>query len=105
MRNVFILFVFVFILSANIVFAEPSCLTKDGYFAAVSEKILDEAVDYSRQKDLKALRKLKEQNLLFSLKEGVEVYREDVTWDGKVEIRLPGQRQTLWTLMEAVDCE
>jgi len=100
-----ILVTIIMILMASTAVAGSKCVTNGGYPAAVSESLLDEAITYLTQGDTAALQRLLNTGYVVILKDGITVYRQDVTWSGKVEFRLPGHRQTFWTLTEAIDCE
>lgn len=80
--------------------------TKDGYFACVTEKSLDEAVNYSVRKDTRALAQMITSGECIILKGGIEVTIEDVKiFSGKVLVRPVGTRLQLWTVNEAITKE
>lgn len=85
--------------------ATRACITKDGYVMALSKSVLEKAITYVSQEDQAAFTKLFDQNQIFQLKAGVEVYVMDRTWDGMVKIRPAGQTATGWTVQEAIRCE
>ncbi len=79
------------------------CVTNGGYFAAVSEEVLDRVTTYQGQGDFKAIGKLMDAGLAFKLAAGKTVYA-DQSW-GKARIRVPGEVAELWTYREAVTCK
>ncbi|WP_040372888.1 hypothetical protein [Desulfovibrio oxyclinae] len=93
-----------FIFSAS-AFAGGPCYTKKGYVFAASEELFDKAMRMISQKDRAAFMKLAKTGLVGITRDGVKVFREDVTWDGMCEIRPAGETGTVWTNIEAVDCK
>jgi len=85
---------------------EKACTTKKGgYFAAVSEEIFDEAMDYAVKKDPVALQSLFDTGNVFTLKPGAKVYVKSLgMFSGKVKIRPVGSTVWFWTVIEAFDC-
>lgn len=79
------------------------CVTNGGFFAAVSEEVLDRVMTYQRQRDLAAIGKLMDAGLVITLATGKTVYAEH-SW-GKVKIRPPGETIELWTDGAAVTCK
>jgi len=93
-------------LLGTVLAAHAGCTTKGGYLAALTEDLLDKAVSYSVAGDIAALQTLMDAGLVFSLKSGVTVYIEDTKiFSGKVEIRPAGVTSTVWTVLEAVNCD
>lgn len=87
--------------------ASPSreCYTKEGYIAAISEKYLSDAVRYSIDKDYVAIQKLIDAGVIVQMKKGIRVHIVDThILSGKVEFRLPGETDVLWTVIEAISC-
>jgi len=108
MRHVAIvaaIFAFFIFIATSAVQARSLCVTKAGYPAALSKKLLKRAVRYAVEKDYVAFAKLLDTKMVFILKGGVRVYLEggDLL-GGIVKIRLPGSTVPIWTLVEAVDC-
>ncbi len=83
--------------------AQPNFITKDGYLIAVTEKLLDNAIQYLIQDDLVALRKLMDTGLVTFLKPGIQVHVTKVYWRGKAQIRLPGATVSLWVTIDAIE--
>lgn len=79
------------------------CVTEGGYFAAVTEDVLDRVTTYQRQGDRAAIKKLMDAGLVIPLAGGKTVYA-DTSW-GTAKIRLPGEVAELWTYREAVTCK
>lgn len=85
---------------------KADCVTKNGYFAAVSKEIFEQATNYLVRNDMVALGKLQDAGVVIMLKEGIPVYVEDSKFfSGIVEIRPAGFTQTLWTAIEAIECD
>jgi hypothetical protein len=81
------------------------CSTNDGYIAAISEKYLDDVIRYSIDKDYAAVEKLLKAGVIVQMKKGVKVYLVDThLLSGKVEFRIPGQTDVLWTVSEGIKC-
>jgi len=99
---IFMSFIFIATSAAQ---AQPNCITKAGYPAAISKKLLDQTIKYLAEGDYAALKKLLDTKMVFILKGGVRVYLEGTKFfSGEVKIRLPGSTVPIWTLIEAVDC-
>lgn len=97
---VIVLFIFI---SSTYVSAQNTKITKPGYLASVSEKLLDKAFEYAVAKDAAALQKLIDSKMVFVLKGGLRVYIVDIKmFSGKVKIRPAGQTVEVWTSIEAV---
>lgn len=96
---IYLILVAVFASAAS---AGTKCVTKDGYLFATTKEYLNQAVNYIISGDEEALAKLMAAGVVAVLKDGVVVYREDVTWTGIVAFRLPGGTQKFWTVMEAL---
>lgn len=79
------------------------CVTEGGFFAAISEDVLDQVMTFQRQRDLAAIGKLMDAGLVITLAEGKTVYAER-SW-GKARIRLPGEIAELWADSAAVTCK
>jgi len=77
-------------------------ITKGGYYASVSKKILERFIDFCVVKDYEAANKLVQAHLVFPLKSGLKVYVEDMTWTGLIKIRPQGSTVCVWTVVEAV---
>lgn len=105
MKKIILTIIIMILMTSTMAIAGPKCTTNGGYPATVSADLLEEAITYVSQGDKAALQQLLNTGYVIILKDGITVYRQDVTWGGKVEIRLPGHRQTFWTVMEAIDCE
>lgn len=83
--------------------AQDTRTTKPGYFASISEELLDKAIEYVVAKDNVALQKLMDTKMVFMLKGGLQVYIVDSKiFKGKVKIRPVGEMFEVWTLIEAV---
>lgn len=81
------------------------CYTKDGYVAAISEKYLDDMIKYSVDKDYEAINKLFAAGVIVTMKDGIRVHVvETHAFSGKVEFRLPGSTDVLWTITKALKC-
>ncbi len=81
------------------------CYTQEGYIAAISEQYLDDVVRYSVDNDYKAIQSLLAKGVVVQMKKGVKVYLVDAhIFSGKVEFRVPGQTQVLWTVTEGLRC-
>ena len=100
--------VIVFLLSyifVSIAIAQPNCITKGNYLAAISEELFEQATGYLVQKDYVALQKLFVSGWVIMLKPGVPIYIEDTKiFSGKIKIRPVGFTIGVWTHIEAVDC-
>ncbi len=89
-------------LTANTV---ADCYTKEGYIAATSEKYLDDVVRYSVDKDYVAIEKLLKAGVIVQMKKGIKVYLVKThLLSGKVEFRIPGYTEILWTVTEGIKC-
>ena len=101
--------VIMFLLScmlAGVAIAQPNCITKANYLAAISEELFEEATGYLAQRDFIALQKLLDSGWVVMLKAGIPVYIEDTKlFGGKVKIRPVGFTTGIWTHTEAVDCK
>ncbi len=75
--------------------AQPNFVTKDGYLFAVTERLLDSAIQYLIQNDLVALQKFMDTGLVAFLKPGIRIHVTKIYWRGKVQIRLPGSTVSL----------
>lgn len=83
--------------------AQTTYVTKSGYFAAVTEKDFDKAVEYVAQRDNEALGQLMKTKRVFPLKGNMEVYLEECgIFSGKVKIRPKGLNIEVWTFHEAI---
>ena len=101
MAMAIILMLFIGISSVH---AQEVRTVKAGYYASVSEAILDKAIDYATAKDYEALKKLIKANLIFTMREGLRVYVVDEKLlSGKVKIRPVGHTIELWTVRGALD--
>jgi hypothetical protein len=81
------------------------CYTQEGYIAAISEKYLDDVVRYSVDKDYIAIEKLLKKGVIVQMKKGIKVHLVNThLFSGKVEFRLPGQTDVLWTVSEGIKC-
>ena len=81
------------------------CYTQEGYIAAISEKYLDDVVRYSVDKDYAAIEKLLKAGVIVQMKKGIKVYLVKThLFSGKVEFRIPGQTDILWTVIEGIKC-
>lgn len=86
--------------------AQPNCVTKGNYLAAISEDLFEEATGYLAQKDYVALQKILLSGSVILLRPGVSVYVEDTKlFSGKIKIRPAGFTTSVWTNIEAVDCK
>ena len=91
-------------IGVSIAQAQEVRTVKAGYYASVSEAILDKAIDYATAKDYEALKKLIRANLIFTMKEGLKVYVVDEKFmSGKIKIRPVGHTVELWTVRGALD--
>ncbi|MCA6379136.1 MAG: hypothetical protein IM613_15755 [Cytophagales bacterium] len=79
-------------------------ITNGEFLAAISEAYLDEASTYFVDSDQKALDRLIEAKSVFYLKPNihVDIVQEISNGYDKVEFRLKGDRNTLWTRREAI---
>lgn len=80
------------------------CYTKGGYAAAISEKYLDDVIQYSIDNDLVALQKLIDAGVVVTMKKDVKIIIVKAHLLGKVEFRLPGQTDVFWTVREGLRC-
>lgn len=98
-----VVIVFLFVTFAGLLMAQNVKTTKSGYWASVSEELLDKAMDYAVAKDYVAIQKLLNSKLVFELKAGLKVYVVDYQlFSGKVKIRPVGETIELWTVKEAI---
>lgn len=98
----------IFILLTCIAFAQyndkpAECTTVDGQVAAVSEKYLDDAIRYSVDKDYTALQSLIDKGAVVVMKGGIKVFTVKVHFT-KIEFRLAGSTDVLWTVREGLKC-
>jgi hypothetical protein len=81
------------------------CYTREGYVAAISEKYLDDLIRYSVDKDYVAIQKLLKAGVVVEMKQGVKVFVVKThLLSGKVEFRIPGYTDILWTVTEGIKC-
>ncbi len=83
--------------------AQPNFVTKNGYLFAVTETLLDNAVQYLIQNDFVALQKLMDTGLVAFLKPGIRVHVTKIYWRGKAQICLPGSTISLWVTNSAIE--
>lgn len=85
--------------------AQRTCTTVNGHIAAINEKYLDQAIRYAVDKDAIALQKLIDAGVIVVMKAGIKVFVvETHVLSGKVEIRVSGQTDVLWTVTEGIKC-
>lgn len=78
-------------------------VTRGSYLAAASEEMLDRAVQYTNDGDMKALQKLLDAGLVIYLRSGIPVFMVQVKMsNGTVKIRPEGSTDEIWTAVEAV---
>lgn len=93
----------VMIMNVSFALAQDVCVTKSGYFAAVTKQDFAKAVEYFVQKDEEALNKLMKTKRVFPLKGGIKVYVvKGGIFSGKVKIRPAGSTVEIWTFREAI---
>lgn len=81
------------------------CYTMEGYVAAINEKYLDDVIRYSIDKDYVAIQKLLKAGVVVEMKKGVKVFVVKThLLSGKVEFRIPGYTDILWTVTEGIKC-
>ena len=98
-----LLSIFILTILSSTSYCKNIRVTKSGYLASLSEKILDKAVDYAVAKDNIALQKLIDSKLVFLLKSNLKVYIVDTKlFSGKIKIRPVGETIEVWTVTEAV---
>lgn len=84
---------------------EIECVTKQGYVAAISEKYLDDVIQYAVDKDYVAMQRLLDAGVAVTMTDGVKVYLVDThIFSGTVEFRIPGYTGALWTVIEGIKC-
>ena len=83
--------------------AQPNFVTKERYLFAVTERLLDSAIQYLIQNDFVALQKLMDTGLVAFLKPGIRVHVTKIYWRGKAQIRLPGSTISLWVTNDAIE--
>lgn len=81
-------------------YASDLYITKEGYFGAVNKE--DMELMMKRIDDKEVIQKMLDAGVIFIIKEGVEVYRETVTWYGAVQLRPKGKTFTFWTFSGAI---
>ena len=78
-------------------------VTRGSYLAAATEEMLDRAVQYTNDGDMKALQKLLDAGLVIYLRSGITVFIVQVKIsNGTVKIRPEGSTDEIWTAIEAV---
>lgn len=81
------------------------CYTREGYIAAISEKYLEDVIQYSIDKDYVAIQKLLKAGVVVEMKKGVKVFVVKThLLSGKVEFRISGYTDILWTVTEGIKC-
>jgi hypothetical protein len=102
-KKINLIFLIVMILNVNFALAQDVCVTKPGYFAAVTKQDFEKAVEYFVQKDEDALNKLMKTKMVFPLKGGIKVYVvKGGVFSGKIKIRPAGSTVEIWTFREAI---
>ncbi|MGD9730544.1 MAG: hypothetical protein AB7U45_00070 [Desulfamplus sp.] len=77
--------------------------TVGGHVAALTEALLDKAIDLSVAKDYQALQKLLDSKMVVILTKGLKVEILDTKiFSGKVKVRPFGTNIELWTVIEAI---
>ena len=83
--------------------AGPIKYTVAGYPAAISENLLDKAIDYAVAGDRAAMQQLLNSGLVIMLKGGIKVEMVKLKlFRGRVKIRPFGTTLEVWTVIEAV---
>lgn len=78
-------------------------VTRGSYLAAATEEMLDRAVQYTNDGDMKSLQKLLDAGLVIYLRSGIPVFIVQVKMsNGTVKIRPEGSTDEIWTAIEAV---
>jgi hypothetical protein len=98
-------YIVIIVVACVLLSAHPfkECYTKENKVAAVSEKDLDQAIRYANDKDYVALQKLMDSGAVILMKKRMKVFVVKVHIT-KVEFRLPGDTNVLWTVVEGIDC-
>jgi hypothetical protein len=104
MKKWFATFGVIVMLVSTIQVAQAGCMTVDGYLFAASEKLLEQVIKYSIQKDIDAVMNLVNADLVVMVHGGVKVYIEGESGVGKLKVRFPGVTIPVWTVREAVQC-
>ena len=100
------IFIICIIIHFNNLYAQPNCVTVEGFIAGATEEIFDKAVKLLSQKDYVALQNYIDLGLVIMMDGGVPVYLEDTKlFSGKAKIRPPGSTDGVWTFIEAVKCK
>jgi hypothetical protein len=88
--------------------ASPSVLinlyTTNSHLYALSEELLDTAIQYAIEKDYAALQQLMDSQMVFKLKPGQDIHMEKCLGFAcsKVKVRLVGNTIDLYTVREAI---
>uniref|UniRef100_A0A6M3IM40 Uncharacterized protein n=1 Tax=viral metagenome TaxID=1070528 RepID=A0A6M3IM40_9ZZZZ len=106
LKSSIIILVLVFIMSFVFIsgaIAGSGYVTKQGFLAAFTKPLLQRGLDIYRSGDASAFnRLLKNNQLIFIMKAGLQVYLEESTWSGYIRIRPAGETWSVWTVREAI---
>jgi len=75
--------------------------TRSGYLIAPTQGQYDKAVALAVDKV--ALAKLIDRGEAGILSQGITVYCDDIEFPGRIKIRLPGETEGVWTVIEAIE--
>ncbi|HEY9168266.1 MAG TPA: hypothetical protein VIN72_02125 [Lutibacter sp.] len=76
-------------------------ITQSGYMGASSEEVLDKFTEYSVHKDYEAIQQLMNNGMIVSIPSGREAFVIKANFS-TVKIRLKGETDELWTVIEAI---
>ena len=102
-RTVFPWVVLIVLVIAVNAAADDYFVTKDGYYASISEQALQKFIEYLSHDDREACNQLVKSKLVFQMKSGMKVYIvESRGIFGFIKIRPKGQTIEVWTVRSAI---